>query len=138
MKRLHFRNETSEGSPPIDMTPMLDIVFILLIFFIVSSTLEEDYVIEIDKPKSNSSDLAPTENISIKIDRHDNLWLRNKKILLEQLESEMNISKNISKFSSIIIEADKSATSGKLIEIVDYLKNLGEYEILVATDRKID
>lgn len=128
--------DIAEEEASIDMTPMLDVVFIMLIFFIVSTTFVRDEGVEIDRPSASSGQQQKTQGVVVVIDSFGDTWLDQEKISVDALEQQLHNRIAKDSLSSVLIKADKQAPTGDLIKILDLIKATGISQVAVATEQK--
>ena len=117
----------------INLTSLIDVLFILIIFFSVSSTFLEQPGIELDLPEAESSDQYTTQKVILYIDADKNIFLNDRLISLNTMVSDLQQLKEFSKEKSIVIKADEKVEHGKVIEIMDILRNNGVYKLVIST-----
>ena len=119
----------------INIVPMIDVIFAILTFFIISSL---DLIrldnIPVNLPKASTSTLVKDKPIVLTIDRENNLFLENKpinsKIIVDQIKNIIsNYSTNI-----LVISADKEVAHGKVVEVIDQLRSIDNLRIGMSTD----
>ena len=130
-----YHKENNHSENQINILPMIDIIFAILSFLIVSSLyLTRVDTIPIDLPKASSSVKQDNKFITISIDEIGNLFLNNKKILLEDLK--INILNLISEGSTaVVLNADKNVSHGVVINVLDSLRSIEELKIAISTDK---
>ena len=120
------------GKPEISMAPLIDVVFLLLIFFMVT-TVFPDQGIAIEKPESEQASRLPNNHLTLKLDRHNTIYFNNSKVtvndLTRLLETEVKIDPDI----SVVIKADKDSSTGMLISLIDAAKISGAKLLGIAT-----
>jgi biopolymer transport protein ExbD len=124
-----------EEEAAIDMTPMLDIVFIMLIFFIVTTSFVKESGVTIMKPKALTSDKKPKANIFIGINSSSEIYMLKKKVRIEDVRTMVETMLLENPESSIVIQADQSAKSGILLDVMDAAKAAGVKNISVAAEK---
>ncbi len=82
-------NESNEVEATIDMAPLIDIVFILLIFFMVTTTFVKDMKLELERPKASSSSAASSKAIRLFIDRHGDTYMDGEPVRLWLIQSKL-------------------------------------------------
>ena len=129
-----YHKEDIHSDNQINILPMIDIIFAILSFLIVSSLyLTRVDTIPIDLPKASSSVKQDNKFITISIDEIGNLFLNNKKILLEDLKiSIFNLINEGSKV--VVLNADKNVSHGVVINVLDSLRSIEELKIAISTD----
>ena len=130
-----YHKESINSENQINILPMIDIIFAILSFLIVSSLyLTRVDTIPIDLPKASSSVKQDNKFITISIDEIGNLFLNNKKILLEDLKiSILNLISEGSKV--VVLNADKNVSHGVVINVLDSLRSIEELKIAISTDK---
>jgi len=117
----------------IDMTPMLDVVFIMLIFFIVSTTFIQEQGVEINSPSSSLGAKPKSKGIIIAIDDAGQAWYEQKQVSLAQVANAV-VTKLAEKADlSVLIKADENTPTGDLIRLLDEVRGLGITQVAVAT-----
>ncbi len=131
--RFRKRLELKRG---IDLTSMIDIVFNLLIFFMVSTTLTNTPIIKVNLPKSSSSAQSEkTENIFITLASDGELFLNKEEVSIDELKARLQeiASEPEALEKVIIIRADEEVPTKLLIESMDIAKSLGFHKLSIAT-----
>lgn len=133
--RRPFGKFVEEEESPIDLTPMLDVVFILLIFFIVTASFVKESGIEVNKPQAQSAVKKELANIFIAINEHDEIWIDKRKADIRSLRAIIERLKAENPQSSIVIQADKRSTNEKLVMVMDAGRQAGIYNIAIAAEK---
>ena len=130
-----YHKENNHSENQINILPMIDFIFAILSFLIVSSLyLTRVDTIPIDLPKASSSVKQDNKFITISIDEIGNLFLNNKKILLEDLKiSILNLISEGSKV--VVLNADKNVSHGVVINVLDSLRSIEELKIAISTNK---
>jgi biopolymer transport protein ExbD len=123
-----------EESEEINLTPMLDVVFIMLIFFIVTATFIKEAGIQVERPDTVTADSQEDASILIAISANDAIWIdkqerdtRDLRGIIERLHSE-------NPKGSIVIQADERSTNETLIQILEAAKAAGVTNVAMASD----
>lgn len=129
------RNNKIVGAP--DITPMIDVVFLLLIFFMLSTTFIVQPGITINLPKSSAEEMKKEkEEIDISISREGDFYLEGKKVTLQALYELFTKAAATSKESIVIINADEMTSHGSVVSVMDSAKEAGITKLAVATESK--
>ena len=125
---------TAEEESQVDLTPMLDVVFIMLIFFIVTSTFVKESGVDVTRP--NAETAVPTDASSIQIGITSNNQIYFDKRLVDKRAVRANIEKGLAESpgAAVIIVADALSNTETLIEVMDQSRLAGAENISVATD----
>lgn len=119
----------------IDMTPMLDVVFIMLIFFIVSTTFVRDEGVEINTPSASQAVAQAGNGIVVSLDAQGGIWLDGVVLTLAQLGDQLQ-RERLQAERPVLIKADTQVSTGALIELLDSVKALGIDKVAVATQKE--
>ncbi|NMP17569.1 MULTISPECIES: biopolymer transporter ExbD [unclassified Thalassotalea] len=116
----------------VDMTPMLDIVFIMLIFFIVTTSFVKEAGIDVQKPKAANASKKPSANIFIAVRENGEIWMDKRVVDVERVSA--NIEKLLAEQPTdiVIIQADKGAKHGVVVKVMDAIKDAGIDKISIA------
>ena len=123
---------TEEEDAQIDMTPMLDIVFIMLIFFIVTTVFVKEAGIDVNKPDASRAVLQKNANIFIAITEDGNVWLDKREVSADSVRANIERLLVEQPTDYVIIQADVKAKHGLVVEIMDQVKAAGVDKISVA------
>ena len=118
----------------IDMTPMLDIVFIMLIFFIVTASFVKESGITVDKPEASTATKRDKANIFIGIDDRGDIYMQKNKVDKDAVKANLEEMLLENPESTIVVQADARADSGVLLNVLDAAKAAGVKNISVAAD----
>ncbi len=127
--------ELETGKPEVSMAPLIDIVFLLLIFFMVT-TVFPDQGLVIEKPASEHAAQLPNQHRVLKLDQHGQVYYRNSKVSIDDVRRLLAADVILQPELSVVINADRRATTGTLIELIDAAKASGARLLGLATDDK--
>jgi len=123
-----------EEENEINLTPMLDVVFIMLIFFIVTATFIKEAGIQVERPDTVTADSQDDASILIAISANDEIWIDRQKrdpravrSILERLHAE-------NPKGSIVIQADEKSTHDTLVIVMEAAKGAGVSNVAIASD----
>ncbi len=123
----------------VDMTPMLDVVFQLIIFFLVSTTFAVLPGINLNLPESTTAESTSNLGITITADKKGGLWFNDKQVTFKTLGNELvNFDTKKTKKSEfpITIEADDQVTNGTIVKLFDVIRQSGYSAINLRTTEK--
>ncbi len=132
MGRLRDAGNDEESEPGIDMSPMMDCIFILLIFFIVTTTFVEESGVEVDKPQAASAASLEKTSIIIAITAAGDVIYGGKSIGVGGVQSLVRRSVQKEQVP-VIIQADSATQSGQLVRVIDEAKLGGAEKVSIAT-----
>ncbi|PLX98446.1 MAG: biopolymer transporter ExbD [Desulfuromonas sp.] len=121
----------------VELTPMIDVVFLLLIFFMISTTFIETPGISIKLPESSTSiaDKEP-EEIKVYLAENGNIYLRDEQISLAALQAHLKTYGARSAQMTFLLMADKEAKHGQVVQLMDSAKSNGFGKLAIATEQK--
>ena len=131
---MNFLQEKDELKTEINILPMIDVIFAILSFFIVSSLfLTKVETIPINLPNSTTAKSEDKKSINLSIDSNSRIFLNKNLVQLSNLKNEI-IKLNIEKNSLIIIRGDKNVNYGKIVEVMDIIRSLKNIKIAISTN----
>lgn len=123
----------------VDMTPMLDVVFQLIIFFLVSTTFAVLPGINLKLPESETSESTSNLGLTIVAEQNGNLWLNDESVSLEELSAKLrtfDTQKTKREEFPVAIEADSEVTNGRIVELFDVIRKNGFSAVSLRTTNK--
>lgn len=126
------RHATREEETEINITPMLDIVFIMLIFFIVTTSFIRETGIDPQRPEAVTADRQDRGNILIAISATGQIWMNKRQVEMDSVRQAVEQARNESPESTVVIIADERAETGILIDLMDQVRLGGILNISVA------
>ena len=138
MRRSFLSEAAGEEEGAIDLTPMLDVVFIMLIFFIVTTSFIKESGIEIVRPTNNQSEAPPnpTSPIVIRISDTGDVSIGPSLIEVAQVEARVSAALSKKPKASVIVQTSESAYTGIVIGVVDAVKKAGVDQVTVTKKAK--
>jgi biopolymer transport protein ExbD len=134
MSRKHGSLAVDEEENEINLTPMLDVVFIMLIFFIVTATFIKEAGIQVERPNTVTADTQDDAAILIAISEVNEIWIdrqerdpRAIRGIIERLHAE-------NPKGSIVIQADEGSTHETLVIVMEAAKAAGVTNVAIASD----
>lgn len=124
----------NQDDAAIDMTPMLDIVFIMLIFFIVTASFLKEAGIEVNRPEGSSGQPQEKANIMIAVTSDDEVWMEKRRVDVRAVRANVERLKAENPEGTIVIQADEESSTGIVAEIMDSLNQAGFTDHVLATD----
>ncbi len=133
MRRRRLR-EANDDSTGIDLTPMLDVVFIMLIFFIVTATFVKESGIEVNRPEASTATKQERANILVAIDRNGEIWINRRRVEVDALRPNIERLHAENPQGTVVIQADQEAQTKQLVAVMDAAREAGVYEISIAAE----
>ena len=129
---MRFR-EKKTAEAVIHMTPMIDMVFILLIFFMVSTTFVKDMQIDIERPGAATQTVASTKAVRLYIDKAGEVYLDGQPVRVWVIASRVRDLLQGQTQKSVLVVTDEGVPAGRLVEVVDQARQAGADDVGVAT-----
>lgn len=131
MRKLLSGNNDDQDAD-VDITPMLDVVFIMLIFFIVTATFVKQSGIEVNQPQASTAVVQEKANILIAIDADNRIWINRREVDVRALRPNIERLHAENPKGSVVIQADRDSTNETLVQVMDASRRAGVYEIAIA------
>ncbi len=122
-----------QGFEKINIAPLIDVIFLLLIFFMLSSSFTNPSGINVKLPKAVTSDTIVEENLVITITSEDVIYLNNSVTTFKELNTILSNKRN--KKRPLLIKADRRSSVGRIVDVWDLCRKVGIERINIATDR---
>ncbi|NNF67880.1 MAG: biopolymer transporter ExbD [Gammaproteobacteria bacterium] len=121
-----------EEENEINITPMLDVVFIMLIFFIVTASFVKETGIDVNRPDAQTAVPKEKANILIAIGPNGDIWIDRRKIDIRAVRANIERLKAENPQGSVVIQSDKKAVTETLIAVMDAARQAGVYNVSIA------
>lgn len=129
------RNKSAdEDVGAIDLTPMLDVVFIMLIFFIVTATFIKEPGVEVDRPDANTAEIKNAK-ILVAVDAENKIWIDKNEVDIGLVSDQIELLLAENPKSPIIIQADGKSNIKTLNEVANAARKVGIGDISIAAKR---
>ena len=132
MRAAPFAKIMEEEESEINMTPMLDVVFIMLIFFIVTASFVKEAGIDVNRPEAATAVKKERANILIAISDKGEIWINKRRIDVRAVQANVERLKAENPQGTVVIQADKKATTDVLIKVMDASRAAGVYDVSIA------
>ncbi|WP_375749383.1 ExbD/TolR family protein [Vibrio sp. HN007] len=133
--RLGSRRKSQEEAQ-VDMTSMLDIVFIMLIFFIVTSSFVKESGVEVNRPQASNAVSQKNASIFIAVTAQNEIYIDKRVIDKERVQATLEHLITEQPNASVVIQADEFAFNGTVVSVMDSAKGAGISNIALATEQK--
>jgi biopolymer transport protein ExbD len=128
-KRVQEQDDTE-----VNVTPMLDVVFIMLIFFIVTASFVKESGIDINRPDAATAERKERGNILVAITETDQIWINRRQIDPRAVRANIERMHAENPQGAVVIQADKNAKTGLLVDVMDAARLAGVFEVSIAAD----
>ncbi len=131
----HRTNRSSiDQSSEIDMTPMLDIVFIMLIFFIVTTSFVKESGIDVNRPTAQTAERKEQGHIIVSIKPNGDIWIDKRQVDIRAVRANVARLHAENPLGSVIIAADKDTKVNVLVQVMDQIRLAGISNASIATE----
>jgi biopolymer transport protein ExbD len=121
-----------EETEEINMTPMLDVVFIMLIFFIVTASFVRESGIDVNRPDAATAVSKERANILIAINDKGHVWINKRRVDIRAVTANIEGLKAEFPQATVVIQADKKSTTDTLIKVMDASRAAGVFDVSIA------
>lgn len=133
MKRIYQQDDDESA---IDITPMLDIVFIMLIFFIVTTSFVKESGIDVNRPTASTTERKERGSILVAISKDNQVWIDKRRIDPDAIRPNIERLHAENPEGTVVIQADKASKSGILVKVMDQIRLAGITNISIAAQSK--
>jgi biopolymer transport protein ExbD len=131
--------EEPDLPPKINILPMIDVIFAILVFFIVSSLyLTRSEGLPVNLPRASTGEVQKTKQITISLDNRGKLTVDGKSTQIEELEAQIKKLMSAESSTIAIINADKVVEYGRVVEVMDRLRQIPKVQLAIAVKQKTD
>jgi biopolymer transport protein ExbD len=121
-----------EEEQEINITPMLDVVFIMLIFFIVTASFVKEAGIDVNKPEAQTAIAKEKANILIAIDANGDIWIDRRNVDPRAVRANIERLHAENPQGTVVIQADGDAQTRVLVQVMDAARLAGVYDVAIA------
>ena len=133
MKKIFKRKSEESG---IDLTPMLDVVFIMLIFFIVTTSFVKESGIDVSRPSAKTAKKKQRASILVAINQSGEIWIQRRKVDIRAVRANIERLHAETPEGTVVIQADKRSETGLLVDVMDQIRLAGVENIAVSANEK--
>ena len=128
------RQKPQADGDDVNVTPLLDIVFIMLIFFIVTSTFVKEPGVPIERPEALTTEVRKLASILVAIAPDNKIWINREEVKLEEVRAVVEQLARENPKGTAVVQADKGSESRYLVEVLNQVKAAGISEVAVSTE----
>ena len=130
------RRAEGDQQAEIDLTPMLDVVFIMLIFFIVTASFIKEAGIEVNRPEANTPQQVDNANILIAISAANEIWIDRRRVDKRSLRANIERLHAENPKGAVVVQADSKSNAETIVAVMDAAREAGVYDVSLATERE--
>lgn len=128
-----FSQHKHKEETEINLTPMLDVVFIMLIFFIVTTSFVKETGVDVNRPSAKSSQQKAKANILIAIKNNNEIWIDKRMVDVRSVRANIERLKASNSHNSVVIQSDSESKTGILVKVMDQIRLAGIFNISLST-----
>ena len=128
------RARESQEASEVNLTPMLDVVFIMLIFFIVTASFVKEAGIDVSRPSAATAERKERGNILVAITVNDQIWMDRRQVAPRALRANIERLHAENPQGSVVIQADENSKSGLLVQVMDAARLAGVSNVSLAAE----
>jgi biopolymer transport protein ExbD len=128
------KRSRSDEETEINLTPMLDVTFIMLIFFIVTASFVKEAGIDVSRPPAATAERKERGNILVAITENDQIWMDRRQVDPRALRANIERLHAENPQGSVVIQADKASKNGLLVQVMDAARLAGVQSVALAAD----
>lgn len=132
MRQLFSESQNQEEENEINITPMLDVVFIMLIFFIVTASFVKEAGIDVNRPDAATAVAQEKANILIAITANNEIWIDRRQVDPRAVRANIERLHAENPQGTVVIQADKKSVTETLIQVMDASRQAGVYNVAIA------
>lgn len=117
----------------INITSLIDVLFLLLIFFMISSTFLEQPGIKLELPHADSAVVTEQREYILFVDKEGKMYLNDEEVFTESLEEKLKQALPNMKEKALILKADQDASHGRVVRVMDIAKQSGVKKLIIGT-----
>ena len=126
------RVQEADDEIDLNITPMLDIVFIILIFFVVSTSFVKESGVDVNRPGASSAERKERGNIMIGITEDNAVWIDKRQVDIRAVRANIERLHAENPEGAVVIQADRDARTGVLVQIIDQSRLAGVSNVSIA------
>jgi len=132
MRSMFESTANEEEENEINITPMLDVVFIMLIFFIVTASFVKEAGIDVNRPDAQTAVRQERANILIAISENNDIWIDQRMVDPRALRANIERLRAENPEGSVVIQADKKSVTETLVTVMDAARQAGVFNVSIA------
>jgi len=130
------RRTGSGGDDDVNVTPLLDIVFIMLIFFIVTATFIKEPGITVEKPEGDTAEDQRLVSILVAINESNEVWINNREVPMDGVRAAVERLRRENPRGSAVIQSDGAAHSERLVKVLEQVRAAGVDDVVAVSIKK--
>ena len=134
MRRNGRNVAADDNASEIDLTPMLDVVFIMLIFFIVTASFIKEAGIELNRPEASTANQKKNANILVAVSATNEIWIDKRRVDKRAVRSVIERMHAENPKGAVVVQADNESNTETVTSVIDSARAAGVYDVSLATE----
>ena len=130
------RQVAAQEEAQIDLTPMLDVTFIMLIFFIVTASFIKEAGVEVNRPQASTAEPKENVNILVAVTATNEIWMDKRRIDVRAVRANIERLHAENPKGAVVIQADNESNTQTVAAVLDAAREAGVYDVSLATEDK--
>lgn len=136
MARRSFSSAAQSAEDDVNVTPLLDIVFIMLIFFIVTATFVKEPGVQIDRPEAATAEQQKLVSILVAITPENEIYINKQKVGLDGVKAAVEKLRRENPKGGAVIQADRDSNTRYLVEVLNQMRAAGVTNVAVSAEQQ--
>ena len=132
MARSKYQDASGTGEDDVNVTPLLDIVFIMLIFFIVTSSFIRESGVEVQRPQAETASPQDKGNILIAVTADGQIWMDKQPVDIRSVRAHVERMRVDQPDGAVVVQADQDARTGLVVQVMDQARLAGVQDVALA------
>jgi biopolymer transport protein ExbD len=128
------RRAAEQEETEVNVTPMLDVVFIMLIFFIVTASFVKEAGIEVNRPEAATAERKERGNILVAISENGQIWINKRQVDPRAVRANIERMHAENPQGAVVIQADEDSRNALLVQVMDAARLAGVHEVSIAAE----
>lgn len=134
---MRFKQRRTDNPTDVDVSPLIDMVFILLIFFMVTTTFVKDMKLDLNRPSASSATKSDDKVVRVYIDNVGDVYIDNQPVKLWAIQSKVRDLLRAATEKNVLVITDDNIPVNKLIDVVDECRMSGAKDVAVSTTKEM-
>ena len=131
--RRTMKKSGDDNASEIDLTPMLDVVFIMLIFFIVTASFIKEAGIEVNRPEASTASKRENVNILVAVSASNEIWIDKRRVDKRAVRSVIERMHAENPKGAVVVQADNGSNTETVVSVIDSARSAGVFDVSLAT-----
>ncbi|MEL6178895.1 MAG: biopolymer transporter ExbD [Myxococcota bacterium] len=127
------RHQRDQDGVEVDLSPLIDVTFLLLIFFVLTTSFSADLGVDIERPAANSANAITDEPLRVALDSGGTVYLEGRSVAAWMVQRRVELALARSGRSRVLLIADRRVEGGRMVEVIDQCRLAGAESVAIAS-----